>query len=84
MMAATVAARRLDDDTARLLETRPELSDGGTDARIRLDLGAEQLVNDTVLSGRALAIVEDRGIGVGDDVARFRIDDHQLFPRFQA
>ena len=41
--------------------------------------GEKELVHHSMRTGGTLAVGEDRRIGIGDDLARCGIDDHQLF-----
>ena len=73
-----VAARPVDDDAAGFVEARTKLGDGSADPRAGLDLGARELVDDLVRPAVGHAGIEDGRVGIGDDVAGIRIDDHQL------
>ena len=74
-----VGLRRLDHQPPRLGERRAQVGYRGADPRVGLDLGAQQLRHHGMRAALALAAFHDARVGIGDEVARFRIDQEELF-----
>ena len=66
------------DEPARLGESGAEVSNRVADPRVGLDLRAQELRHHLVRAALPFAPLHDRGIGIGDDVPRFRIDKEKL------
>ena len=74
-----VGLRRLDDQAARLGKRLAQVRYRGADPRVGLHLGAQQLRHHRMRTAFPFATLHDPRVGVGDEVARFRIDQEELF-----
>ena len=70
---------RVDDEAAGLDEGRMDVRHRRADPGGGLDLRPEELGHDLVFPAVAVARLEDAWIGIGQQVARFRVDQKELF-----
>ena len=73
-----VPRRRLHDQPAGLAQRRARLGHRSAHLRGGLDLGAERFVHDRVRPALPLALLEDARVGVGQQIARLRVDEEEL------
>ena len=73
-----VRGRGVAYDPPRLAQRLAQLGHRRAHVRVGLDLGAEELADHPVRPARALAHLEDVAVGIGEYVARLRIDEEEL------
>ena len=73
-----VRSRRLDDDSPGLAERLARLGHRLAYPGVGLDLGAKRLPRDLVRPDSGLAGFENARVGIGEEIARFRVDEKEL------
>ena len=70
---------RVDDEAPGLDEGRMDVRHGRADPGGGLDLGPEELGHDLVVAAVLLTFLEDARVWVGQQIARFRVYQKELF-----
>ena len=73
-----VLRRRVDDQSPGLHQGRANVLNGCTNPGGGFDLGPEEFRHNFVIPAVLVAILEDAGVGIGQKIARSRIDQEEL------